>query len=134
MFSLCFCNQFNSTLAQADDYFTPGLTVHQQLAQGIEEIWTAYPDTHNDHFWWLQRVKQYTHGDQNSDKIKLKISQKIVSPVLRAVLLRKKSPKYFETRLSQLRSFENFRGGSVDCLKITEDKSLENRVYIQTRG
>ena len=53
--SLFFCNQFNSTLAKADDY-SPNSTVHQQPAQSTEEVWTAYPDTHNDHFWWLQRV------------------------------------------------------------------------------
>ena len=30
----------------------------------------------------------------------------------------------------QSRSFENFVGGSVDCLKITEDRSSDNRVHI----
>ena len=34
----------------------PGSTVHQQLTQSTEEIRTAYPGSHNDYFWWLQRV------------------------------------------------------------------------------
>ena len=38
------------------------------------------------------------------------------------------SSKYFEIRPSQPRNIENFGGGSVDCLKITEDKSSESRV------
>jgi len=37
-------------------------------------------------------------------------------------LCQKESLKYFETRPSQPRSFENFRRYSVDCLKITENK------------
>ena len=61
-------------------------TIYQQLAQSTEEVQTTYLDTHDDHRWWLQRVQQYTHEDQNSYKIKLNISQKIASLVLRALL------------------------------------------------
>jgi len=49
-----------------------------------------YLDTHDDHLWWLQRVLQYTHENQDSDKIELKVSQKIVSPILRACCQKKK--------------------------------------------
>ena len=38
------------------------------------------------------------------------------------------SPKYLEIRPSQPRNIENFGGGSVACLKITEDKSSKSRV------
>ena len=38
------------------------------------------------------------------------------------------SPKYFEIRPSQPRNIENFGGGSVGCLKITEDKSSKSRI------
>jgi len=31
----------------------PGFTAHQQPAQNTKEVWTAYPDTHDDHFWRL---------------------------------------------------------------------------------
>jgi len=55
VFSLYFCNQFNSTLAKADDY-SPSSVVHQQPAQSNEEVCTAYLNTHDDHLWWLQRV------------------------------------------------------------------------------
>ena len=55
-FSLYFYNQFKIILAQADNYFTLGSTVRQQQAQSIEEVRTTYLDTHNDRFWWLQRV------------------------------------------------------------------------------
>jgi len=50
--------------------------------------------------------------------IKLKVSQKIVSPVLRACY-QKESSKCFETRPSQPQSFENFGGGFANYLKIT---------------
>jgi len=39
------------------------------------------------------------------------------------------SLKYFEIRPSQPRNIENFGENSVDCPKITEDRSSENRVY-----
>jgi len=52
----------------------------------------------------------------------------MASPVLRACC-QKKSRKCFKTRPSQPRSFKNFRVGSIDCLKITEDKSLDSRVH-----
>jgi len=42
------------------------------------------------------------------------------------------SSKYFEICPSQPQSIENFGGGSIDCSKITGDKSSENRV--QTPG
>ena len=64
--------------------------------------------------------------------IEFKVSQKIVSPVLRAYY-QKKISKYFETRPSQLRSFKNFGGDSVDCLKITEDKSSNAELILQTQ-
>ena len=38
------------------------------------------------------------------------------------------SPKYFEIR-RQPQNIKNFGGGSIDCLKITEDKSSNNRVH-----
>ena len=53
----------------------------------------------------------------------------MASPVLRACC-QKKSLKFFETRPSQPRNFENFGGGYVGCLKITEDKSSDNRVHV----
>jgi len=36
-----------------------------------------------------------------------------------------RSSKHSKIRPSQLRSFKNFGGGSVGCLKITEDKSSD---------
>ena len=60
--------------------FTRDSTVHQQPAQS-----TAYLDTHHDHLWWLQKVLQYTHGDHTPDKIKLRLSQMIVSPIMRTI-------------------------------------------------
>jgi len=54
----------------------------------------------------------------------VKVSQKIVSSVLRACY-QKESPKCFETHPSQPRSFENFGGTFVGCLKITEDGALD---------
>jgi len=42
----------------------------------------VYLDTYNDLSWRLQAVQQYTHEDQNSDKIKLRTSQKIASPIM----------------------------------------------------
>ena len=54
-------------------------------AQSTEEVWTAYLDTHHDHLWWLQRVLQYTHEDHTPDKIKLRASQMIVSPIMRSM-------------------------------------------------
>ena len=65
--------------------FTPGSTVHQQPAQSTEEVWTAYLDTHHDYLWWLQRVLQYTHDDHIPDRIKLRVSQMIVSPIMRGM-------------------------------------------------
>ena len=41
-----------------------------------------YLDTYNDLSWRLQAVQQYTHEDKNPGKIKLRISQKIVSPIM----------------------------------------------------
>jgi len=31
-------------------------TLYQSPTQSTEEVCTAYPDTHSDHFWQLQRV------------------------------------------------------------------------------
>jgi len=69
--------------------FIPGSTVHQQPAQSTVEVSTAYLDTYHDHLWWLQRVLQYTHGDHIPDKIKLRVSQMIVSLIMRNMNLTK---------------------------------------------
>ena len=61
----------------------PWFKIHQQSAQSTEEVWTAYLDTHHDHFSRLQRVLQYTHEDHIPDRIKLRVSQMIVSPIMR---------------------------------------------------
>ena len=60
-------------------------STHQQPAQSTEEVWTAHLDTHYDHLGWLQRVLQYTHEDHTPDKIKLRVSQMIVSPIRRSM-------------------------------------------------
>ena len=83
-FSLYFYNQFNSTLTQAETVY-PYSTVHQQPAQSTEDVWTVHLDTHDDHLWQLQRVLQYTHEDHILDKIKLRLSQMIVSPIIRSM-------------------------------------------------
>jgi len=43
-----------------------------------------YLDAYNDHPWRLQAVQQNTHEDQNSDKIKLRVFQRIASPIIEA--------------------------------------------------
>jgi len=58
------------------------------------------------------------------------MSRSVFWIVGRDSLLPKESPNCFETRPCQPWSFENFGGGSVNCLKITEDKSSDNRVLI----
>ena len=65
---------------------------------------------------------------KNPEKVKFKISQKIVSPVLRALLLEEKF-KVFRNPSQSTAEFENFEGGSVDFLKFTEDMSSESKVY-----
>ena len=50
----------------------------------------------------------------------------IVSPIMRSMNSTKL--KYFEIRPSQTRNIKNFGRGSVDCPKITEDKSSKSRV------
>ena len=44
------------------------------------------------------------------------------------------SLKYFKICPSQQRNIKNFGGGSVDCPKITEDKSSESRVQTPDAG
>ena len=84
-FSLFFCKSVQLYTGTSRRLFTPGSTVHQQPAQSIEEVWTAYLDTHHDHIWWLQRILQYTHEDHIPDMIKLIVSQMIVCPIMRSM-------------------------------------------------
>jgi len=65
--------------------------------------------------------------------MKLRVSQKIASPTLRAHY-QEKSPKCSEICFSQLRSFKSFGGSSVDYLKITGDKSSNAELILQTQG
>ena len=70
----------------------------------------------------LQAVQQYTHEDQNPDKIKLRAFQ-IASPITEAQINMRS--KVFKICPSQLRSFKIFSRGSVGYLKITKDKGSD---------
>jgi len=54
----------------------------------------VYLDTYNDLPWRLQAVQQYSYEDQNPDKIKLRVFQKIASLITKAQ--GNISPKYSE--------------------------------------
>jgi len=64
--------------------------------------------------WRVQVVQQ-----QNPDRIKLRILQKIANPIMK-VQVNMKS-KVFRNPSQSTWGFENFGGGSVGCLKITEE-------------
>ena len=125
-FSLYFCNQFNSILAQVDDCLPPGSTVHQQPAQSTEGVWTTYLDTHDDFLWWLQRATVHSRRPHSRQDQAQSISNNCQSNYEKYEF--NQSSKYFKICPSQSWNIENFGGGSIDCPKITEDKSSESRV------
>ena len=79
----------------------------------------SFQDTCVDLSWRLQAVQQYTHEDHNPDRIKLKASQKIFSPIIRSLRSTMKS-KVFRNLSESIAGIENFVGSSVGCLKITK--------------
>jgi len=82
-----------------------------------------YLDAYKDHPWRLQTVQQYTHEDQNPDRIKLRVLQKIVRPITKAQI--KIKSKVFRNPSQSSTGFKNFERGSANCLKIIEDKALD---------
>jgi len=87
VFTLYFCNQFNSTLVKAvSDFF--GLTEHWHPAQNTDEVWTAYLDTTiiSDGFKEFNNALTKT---KNPDKIKLRYFRRLPTQSWELVAKRK---------------------------------------------
>ena len=130
-FSLCFCKSVQ-TLAQVGDY--------SPLVQST-------PTTSSEHWGGLNCVSRYSPRSSLMASEGFTVhSQKSYSKCDQAQSISNdyqsnhekyefyQSPKYFEIRPSQPRNIENFEGGSVGCLKITEDKSSKSRVQTPDAG
>ena len=102
-----FLQSINSALAKEKDNSTSSI-VHRQSNQSSDKFQTVNLDTYNDHPWRVQAVQQYTHDDQNSDKIKLRVFQKIASPIIEAQ--KTWSSKYFKILLNKPRVLKTLKG------------------------
>ena len=129
VFSLYFCNQLNSTLAKIDDYFprfNSTWTTSSEHQGGLDCVFR--------HSRWSSLVASKEFSSilimtKNQTRSSSRYLRRL--PVQsRELAARRRNLKYFKIHPSQPRSFENFGGGSVGCLKITEDKSSDSRVHI----